>query len=76
MSRGVGGRRGLDPTLLRLWLWLWLWLAAVAPMRPLAWETPYATGMALKGKKKKKKKVKSSLRTAGSIFTGREGRFF
>ena len=44
------------------WLWLWLWLrlqpAAVAPVRPLAWETPYATGSALKRQKKKKKKKK------------------
>ena len=38
-----------------VWLWLWLWcgLAAAAPIQPLAWERPYASGMALKGKKKK-----------------------
>ena len=29
-------------------LWLWLWPAAVAPIRPLAWEPPHATGVALK----------------------------
>ena len=29
-------------------------LAAVAPIRPLAWEIPYAKGAALKSKKKKK----------------------
>ena len=28
-------------------LWLWRRLAATAPIRPLAWEPPYATGMAL-----------------------------
>ena len=28
-------------------------LAAVAPIRPLAWELPYAAGVALKSKKKK-----------------------
>ena len=28
--------------------WLWCRQAAVAPIRPLAWETPYATGVALK----------------------------
>ena len=34
-------------------LWLWCRLAAVAPIPPLAWEPPYATGMALKRLKKK-----------------------
>ena len=37
-----------DPML----LWLWLRLAAVAPIRPLAWESPYAAGVGLKKKKK------------------------
>ena len=42
-------------------LWLWHRLVATAPMGPLAWELPYATGMALeKTKKKKKKKEKKS----------------
>ena len=54
MSCGVGHRRSSDPVL----LWLWLWLAAVAPIRRLAWEPPYATDVALKGKKKKRKKEK------------------
>ena len=36
-------------------LWLWLWLAATAPIRPLAWEPPYAMGMALKKAKQSKK---------------------
>ena len=39
-------------------LWLWCRLAAVALIGPLAWELPYAVGMALKSKKKKKKKKK------------------
>ena len=34
-------------------LWLWCRLAAVAPIRPLAWELPYATGVALKKQEKK-----------------------
>ena len=51
MSCGVGHRRGLDPTL----LWLWYRPAAPAPVQPLAWELPYATGVALKRKRKKKK---------------------
>ena len=33
-------------------LWLWCRLAAAAPIRTLAWERPYAAGMALKGTKK------------------------
>ena len=49
MSCGIGHRRGSDSEL----LCLWLWLAAVAPIRPLAWEPPYAVGMALRSKKKK-----------------------
>jgi len=43
VSCGVGGRRGSDPVL----LWLWHRLVATAPIRPLAWEPPYATGAAL-----------------------------
>ena len=38
MSCGVGRRRGSDPA----WLWLWCRPVAVAPIRPLAWEPPYA----------------------------------
>ena len=33
-------------------LWLWRRLAATAPIRPLAWEPPYAAGGALKRQKK------------------------
>ena len=42
---------------LRIWRCHELWCrpAAVAPVRPLAWELPYATGAALKRPKKKKK---------------------
>ena len=49
MSCGVGHRRGLDLVL----LWLWRRLEATALIRPLAWEPPYAVGMALGGKKGK-----------------------
>ena len=52
MSCGVGRRRGWDLAL----LWLWHRPAVVAPIRPLAWEPPYAPGAALKRKKEKKKK--------------------
>ena len=51
LSCGVGRRLGSDPAL----LWLWCRPAAVAPIRPLAWEPPYATGVALKSKKQKNK---------------------
>ena len=47
----VGRRRSLDPA----WLWLWCQPVAAALIRPLAWEFPYAAGVALKSKKKKKK---------------------
>ena len=36
-------------------LWLWCRLAAVDPIRPLAWELPYASSETLKKKSKKKK---------------------
>ena len=46
VSCGVGHRHGSDPVL----LWLWCRLAAVAPIRPLAWEPPYAESVALRKK--------------------------
>ena len=49
VSCGVGHRHGLDLAL----LWLWCRLAAIALIQPLAWELPYAAGVALKKKKKK-----------------------
>ena len=42
-------------------LWLWLWLAAIALIRPLAWESPYAAGVALKRQKTKRKKKKKAI---------------
>ena len=50
MSCSVGHRHGLDLML----LWLWCRPAAVALIRPLDWEPPYATDVALKSRKKKK----------------------
>ena len=50
MSCGVGHQCGLDPE--SLWLWLWLWPAAAVPIRPLAWELPWAAPKALKRKKR------------------------
>ena len=52
VSRGVGHRCGLDLAL----LWLWHRPAAIAPIRPLAWEPPYDVGVALKRTKRQKKK--------------------
>ena len=43
MSCGVGRSRGLDP--------------ATARIQPLAWEPPYATGVALKRPKQTNKKT-------------------
>ena len=52
MSCDVDRTRCSDPVL--LWLWLWRRPAAIAPVQPLAWEPPYALGVALKGQKGKK----------------------
>ena len=43
MSCGVGHRLGSDPAL----LCLWQRPVAMAPIRPLAWEPPYAMGVIL-----------------------------
>ena len=42
VSCGVGCRRSSDPEL----LWLWCRSVVMAPIRPLAWEPPYASGAA------------------------------
>ena len=52
VSCGIDRRCGLDLAL----LWLWHRPAATAPIRPLAWEPPYAMGAALKIQKRQKKK--------------------
>ena len=51
MSCGIGHRRSLDAEL----LWLWCRQVATAPVRPLAWEPPYAVGAAQEMAKRKKK---------------------
>ena len=50
MSCGVGRRRGSGPAL----LWLWCRPVATAPIGPLAWEPPYAMGVALEMEKQNK----------------------
>ena len=47
----MGRRCGSDPA----WLWLWHRWAATALTRPLAWEPPYAAGVALEKTTKKKR---------------------
>ena len=53
-SCGAGFRHSPEPAL----LWLWYRQTATAPILPLAWELPYATGAALKSKNKNKKNFK------------------
>ena len=65
MSCGVGHRCGSDLVL----LWLWCRPAAVAPIRPLAWEPPQAEDAVQKKKKKKEniwetKKVFENIKTS------------
>ena len=57
MSCGVGCRLGSDLAL----LWLWRRLAATAPIRPLAWEPPYATGVAQEIAKRQNKQTNKKL---------------
>ena len=57
MSCRVGRRHGLIPTLLRLWYRP----AATAPIRPLAWEAPYAVGVALEKTERKKRNYCSKI---------------
>ena len=51
VSCAVGRRHSSDPAL----LWLWRRPAAILPIGLLAWEPPYAVGVALKSKKTKKR---------------------
>ena len=68
MSSGVGWKHDSDLTL----LWLWCRPVAAAPIRPLAWEFPYATCAALK--KKKINKVARKDLSRDVIFKMREGK--
>ena len=68
MSCGVGCRRGSDPEV----LWRWRRLVATAPIRPLAWEPPYAIGTAQEMAKRPKKKKKGQQITREDNKRGRE----
>ena len=64
VSCGVGCRHSSDLAL----LWLWRRPKAAALIRPLAWELPYAMGVALKRQKDKKRKKRK--RKRGSSHCG------
>ena len=50
-------------------LWLWCRPVTTAPIRPLAWEPPYASGAALeKAKRQKKKKGARNVRVVEMSF--------
>ena len=66
MGCGVGRRRDSDPEL----LWLWCRPVATAPIWPLAWEPPYATGVAQE--KAKRPKNKETNKKAISILPTQE----
>ena len=73
MSCGVGHRCGTDPVL----LWLWRRPVATAPIRPLAWEPPYAAGAAQEiatttttKRQKTKNKLKKKMSKEGSSRRG------
>ena len=59
MSCGVGCRRSSDPAL----LWFWHRPVATAQIQPLAWEPPYAMGVAQEIAKKDKKKIKNKIKS-------------
>ena len=56
ISCGVGSRHSSDLVL----LWLWHRPVATTPIRPLAWEPPYAAGVVLKRLKNFKTKNKTN----------------
>ena len=65
-SCGIGHRLSSDPEL----PWLWCRPAAVALIRPLAWEPPYAMGTALKWQKKKRQSDCSPLKVLLTCLQG------
>ena len=65
MSCGVGRRCGSDLAS----QWLWCRPVATVPIQPLAWEPPYAAGVALKRQKKEKEKKKKLVKVLRYIFS-------
>ena len=69
MNCGVGCKRGSDLAL----LWLWRRPVATAPIQPLAWEPPYAVGVAQEiatTTTKKKKKTKRQKKKKNNVERG------
>ena len=64
MNCGVDCRHSLDVAM----LWLWHRLAGAAPIRPLAWELPYVTGVALKKNNNIKRPEKIGQRLENDIY--------
>ena len=64
MSCAVGHRHSSD----LIWLWLWHRPGAAAVIQPLAWEPPYAMGMALKRPKQKTNKQKKKEKKHNDVF--------
>jgi len=69
MNCGVGGRCGSDLALLGLWDRS----AAIAPIRPLTWEPPYAEDVALKAKKEKEKEKRKKEKGKMSLYNNNMG---
>ena len=61
MSCAVDCRLGSDPAL----LWLWCRPAAIAPIRLLAWEPPYAVGSGPRKDKKTKRQQQQQQQKKG-----------
>ena len=49
--------------------WLWCRPAAAAPIRPQAWEPPYAVGVALKNTLKKRRRKKKVIYTKTEYYS-------
>ena len=53
-------------------LWLWCRPVATAPIRPLAWEPPYAAGASLEKAKRQKKKKKKKLNSNSKLLESKD----
>ena len=71
MIYGVDHSCSLDLVL----LWLWGRPAAIDPIGPLAWEPPYAMGVALE-KTKKKKKEERKKKTKSKVKKKKSTKFY
>ena len=67
MSCGIGLRHGPDCAL------LWCRLAATALIQPLAWELPYAAGVAIKREKHRRREKRNEDGVKKIIIIGKTG---